>query len=408
MAATRVRLISELVAKGPLTFQELVRCAEGAYPSDVQAVLHAMRDDAQAFLLPSGRWSDRDRPLENAATEPPRKLGDGGQVLVDLPEPHPLDFDWRFTPETQISLVEYIKASNQEPVAILGAPTLYKYLADTGVKAQLFDKNPSIIQHLRQAGYSSVTECDLFNFSAPPTQFSWAVADPPWYIEHYIAFLRASRDLLAEGGKLLLSVLPRLTRPSAPMDRLGIIEAATEAGFDLIEVKPAALHYASPPFEIEALRSEGLIVGDWRFGDIFCFILSRQFCKAENHEAAEDDWQGFRLGTTIVKIKRELRREGELFDYRPVSQTGSVRLRSVSRRSPARPAINLWTSRNIALTVFKPAALARALEGIQRGESPSRILAGTAREYKLNDLEVEKLQEVLELLSMDAGVVWDT
>lgn len=407
-AALKLRLLRELAARGPLRFQEVVQAAEGGYPSDVLSALRAMQEDKQAFVLSSGAWSEGEGPLEKGIAKssdiqrPIRDVSDG------LPEPHPVDFDWRFTPKTLVDLGNYIDASDLEQVAILGAPTLYKYLADSGIKAQLFDRNPYIVQYFKKAGYSSVTECDLFNFSGFPVQFQWVIADPPWYIDHYDAFLRASRKLLAREGKLLLSVLPRLTRPSAARDRLNIVEVAAKIGFDLIEIKPAALHYASPPFEIEALRAEGLMLDDWRSGDIFCFALRcHQLKEAGPHKpSGEANWLSFQLGTTIIKIKQESRPESEPFDYQPVSPSGNVRLRSVSRRSPVRSKINLWTSRNIALTVSKTVALSEALEKIRRGESASRTLASTAYEYQLSGEEVNRLQDVLELLSKDAGVKW--
>jgi hypothetical protein len=408
-AALKLRLMRELAARSPRTLQELVQAAEGAYPSDVLSALQAMQQDNEAFLLSSGAWSERDRSVDAVVDkltdeeQPKHDLSDG------LPEPHPLDFDWRFTPKTLCDIRRYLDLTDVDQVAVLGAPTLYKYLADSGSKVQLFDKNPSVIQHFTEAGYSSVRECDLFRFSTFQTQFQWAVADPPWYIEHYHAFLKASRKLLAREGKLLLSVLPRLTRPTAPKDRLNIVEVAARLGFDLIEVKPGALHYASPPFEIEALRAEGIALDDWRSGDIFCFAMRcHQLDDAPSHKSAGDDnWHSFQLGTTVVKIKHEQRPESEPFGFRPVSPAGGFRLRSVSRRSPVRSTINLWTSRNIALAVSNPVVLSKALEKLGRGEPAVRTLGSTAYEYQLSSEEVNKLQEVLELLLKDAGVTWN-
>jgi Probable N6-adenine methyltransferase len=407
-AALRLRLTRELTERGPLGFQDLVEAAEGAYPSDVLSALHALQKDGQAFLLPSAKWSKTESSSSalvpgSSSTRPTSTASSDG-----LPEPHPVDFDWRFTNRTLADLGKYINASGLEHVAVLGAPTLYRYLTDSGIHAHLFDKNPYIVKYLKEAGYSTVTESDLFKFSDFSAQFQWAIADPPWYIEHYYAFLKASSKLLTKEGKLLLSVLPRLTRPSAPRDRLNIIERAAKCGFDLIEVRAAALHYASPPFEIEALNAEDLVLDDWRTGDIFCFTLrSHPLQEPEAHKPTdEDNWQVFQLGTTIVKIKDEQRLKSEAFDYRPVSPTGSVRLRSVSRRSPVRSKINLWTSRNIALAVSKPVALSEALEKLRNGHPLNRTLASTAYEYQLNTDEVNKLQEVLELLSKDAGLAW--
>ena len=382
--------------------------AEGAYPSDVLFSLRSLEKDGQVSRLASGRWSRRNESSSQIAQlhsdSPTATVGPSG----GLPEPHPIDFDWRFTDATLSDLERYIHAAPSDRVAVLGAPTLFRSLTRSGVSAHLFDKNPHIVKHFTSAGNSSVTQCDLFKFSGFPTRFHWAIADPPWYIEHYCAFIEASSKLLEVEGKLLLSVLPRLTRPSAPLDRVKIIEMAAQSGFDLIEVRPGALHYISPPFEIEALHSEEIAVDDWRSGDMFCFILRfHQLQQTATHAPSEEDtWQAFQLGTTIVKIKDEQRHESEPFDYRPASPTGSVRLRSVSRRSPVRSKINLWSSRNIALTVSKPVALVQALDKLRNGHSLNQTLASTAYEYQLTDSEIHKLKEVLGLLSNDAGMGW--
>jgi hypothetical protein len=327
----------------------------------------------------------------------------------DLPEPHPIDFDWRFTAATISDLGQRISSSGGESVAVLGAPTLYKFLIDSGTDAWLFDKNPHIVAHLRATGYDSLTECDILKFSAGHPRFHWAVADPPWYIEHYEAFLTAGRKLLLPEGKLLLSVLPRLTRPAASMDRFHILEMATRLGFDLIEVNPAALHYVSPPFEIEALRAEGLSITDWRTGDLFSFLTRSYKLHTDkpNRSEAGEAWQSVQLGKTTVKIKREQLTEAEKFDYQPASASGSIRLRSVSRRSPARSRINLWTSRNVALRISKPVMVAEALGKIASGLSISATLASMAYEYQLSEPEMTKLRELFQLLMQDAELKWN-
>jgi hypothetical protein len=353
-AEVALRLIREL-AHGPLGFQDLVKASEGAYPSDVLTALHQLETENQVHLSSGGLWTCCNQ--SDTTTKTTSHLGRETKELPDgLPEPHPLDFDWRFTQATLADLRMHINAAPSESIAILGAPTFYKYLIDSGVSAWLFDKNPHVVQHLRAEGYPSVIECDLLQFSAGSTQFQWAVADPPWYIEHYQAFLDAGRKILVPEGKLFLSVLPRLTRPSAPADRFHILECAMNLGFDLIEINAAALHYVSPPFETEALRAEGLVIGDWRTGDLFSFVMRSHKPQRSRPTTpnGNEQWQPVQLGKTTIKIKLELWTEGAPFSYEPVSPSGSVRLRSVSRRSPVRSRINVWTSRNVALRVSRP------------------------------------------------------
>ena len=80
--------------------------------------------------------------------------------------------------------------------------------------------------------------------------------------------------MLLPGKSLLISVLPHLTRPSADDDRAAIADFSSARGFDLLYKDPGRLEYVSPPFELEALKSEGLDLPTWRSGDL-CIHL---FC----------------------------------------------------------------------------------------------------------------------------------
>lgn len=399
-------LLSKL-STGSLGFESLVSSAEGAFPTDVMSVLRTLAANGQVseslglwFLSNAlSRGQDNSMSYRDPSSAP----------LSGLPEPHPLDFDWRFTESTLPLFGNLISTTNSASGAILGAPSLYKYLADSGVRVSLFDKNPRVVQHLRSVGYSAVHEVDLTYSSEFLPEFQWVIADPPWYPEHYEGFIRAASRLILTGGKLLLSVLPRLTRPSASSDRFLIMEMAQRLGFDLVDIHPGALKYASPPFEMEALREEGLELGNWRKGDLFTFIRSSNTTIESTTDKPTDngDWKTIPLGTTSVGIKHISVEERVPFSYRPASSTGTVRLHSVSRRSPSRSEINVWTSRNIALVVSKPRVLTDALAAISDGTLPSQTLGAIRTTYGLTDSEAKELQKVLELLLHDAGLPWD-
>jgi len=400
-----VRLIGEL-RNGPRSFASLVGAAEGAYPADVQSVLEGLRAEQIVSISESGLWT-RAASVLGPVEQQVEYLSEL-QCKDGLPEPHPLDFDWRFTTHTLTKLAKSLKLSKQTRVAVLGAPTLYRHLVDIGADATLFDRNPRLVQHLRSEGYSSVTECDLLEFPKLEPGYQCALADPPWYVEHYEAFIDAARRLLVPSGRLLLSILPRLTRPSASQDRISILECAAYLGFDLIEAELGALRYLSPPFEIEALRTDGIILDDWRSGDLFSFVLGSRPPEQvkHRHPTNKETWHTHQLGGTTIKVKVQGGESNQAFRFQPASSSKNIRLRSVSRRSPARSRINLWTSRNIALKVSKTAVLEDALQKIGNGESPMDSLASVAYEYQLTDDERGELQELLRLLSQDAGLKW--
>jgi len=402
-AELMLRLARELL-RGPCDFGWLLRRAEGAYPSDVLAALRQLEASGEICLTSAGDWKRGGAP-EAPARRWSKDAETAESAMSCLPEPHPLDFDWRFSARTLDTLHRSMNVSSDELVAILGAPTLYKYLVDSGARAELFDKNAQIVRGLKEGGYKSVTECDLFEFSANTPRFDWAIADPPWYIEHYRAFLEAGREILLPGGRMLMSVLPRLTRPSAARDRFEVVESAARLGFDLIGIWAGALHYDSPAFEIEALRAEDLVVGEWRTGDLFSFVMRSRAPRKDARRTKVKDterWESIPLGKTTVKIKVEQSDSREPFDFKPASSTGSVKLRSVSRRSPARSRINLWTSRNVALTVTKPEMVAELLRKATSGGSASDALAVTAYEYQLSDKELDRLRLLMELLDSEA------
>ena len=395
------RLSRELL-NGRRDFSQLLMHAEGAYPTDVRTALRKLEKAGQIHLTSSGFWEQSaiaGEPVKTSAfCDRPASLS-----VSDLPEPHPLDFDWRFSGETLRSLCKRISARQGEPVAVLGAPTLYKYLVDSGMDAWLFDKNIHIITSLRESGYLSVIECDLFHFAEEPPRFSSALADPPWYMEHYRAFLDAASRMLLPGGQLFISVLPRLTRPSAAIDRFRILETAVELGFDLSEMNPAVLQYASPPFESEALRAESISVKDWRTGDLFTFVRRMETPRRQVLTGAKttDRWESILLGNTTIKVRVQ-QASAEPFDYMGASHTGELRLRSVSRRSPARSRVNLWTSRNLALVVSNTTLVVAVLRKIEAGLSTTEALSIIGYEYQLKIADQAKLESLIHLLQRDA------
>jgi hypothetical protein len=314
-----------------------------------------------------------------------------------------LDFDWRFSPETLQALFHKLTEVGSGSVAVLGAPTLFKHLVDAGVPAWLFDRNHHVLANLRESGYETVTECDLFDFPEQPSRFTAVFADPPWYVEHYRVFMEAASKLLLPGGHLFLSMLARLTRPSASTDRFRVFEGAFKLGFDLKEVVPSALGYQSPPFETEALRADGIGEDDWRSGDLFVFTLRVITAKTANWRKPRttERWESVLFGKTTIKVKVQPPGSDQ-FDFSPASPTGELRLRSVSRRSPTRPRVNFWTSRNLALTVSNPTVALAAIRKVATEGSISTAVAVIAYEYQLSAPEVQKLENLLQLLMSDA------
>jgi hypothetical protein len=400
-AAYDARLAShllKLLEAAPRDLRFLIEEAQGAYPTDVVASLRELQRTGKAKELAEDFWSSSESIAQT----------NGQQMVADetlheeeseFPEPHPLDFDWRFTRRTLERLQSRIGDSKAKTIAVLGAPTLFKYLTEKGKSVHLFDRNDQIISYLKRARYNEVTHCDLFRYSAH-NRYDSVVADPPWYLDHYRAFVEAARRMLDPGGRLLLSVLPPLTRPSAEDDRSAIVSFALERGFDLVSTEPGLLGYLSPPFEREALKTEGLTLRAWRFGDLYTFVLSERDVPKYKAESTEQEqlWRTFTVGPMVVKVKWDGTHFRDAFGFDNVSEMNDIRLRSVSRRSPLRSKINLWTSRNIALHVSRPDLACAALQLLVEGHNNEDVAKILKEVEHMSPPEFDRLRDLLAIL----------
>jgi hypothetical protein len=128
------RNIVQALKKGPLDLAGLIRECAGAFPVDVVSVLATLIDTCE-ISVNAGRYDILTSKAQNPGT--------GLQHSVHLPQAHPLDFDWRFTPATREHLLAAIdRYSNQDSsIVAFGAPTLFSDLIQRGRRTHLVDKN---------------------------------------------------------------------------------------------------------------------------------------------------------------------------------------------------------------------------------------------------------------------------
>jgi len=283
-------------------------------------------------------------------------------------------------------------------IALLGTPSLFLYLMQSGADAVLFDRSQSLIADLHAAGFQkNLIRHDMFQpFHHIRKKFQVALADPPWYPEFFEAFTIRASELLCEQGLLLLSILPWLTRPSAITDRAEIISFASKAGFDLIEVNPQFFRYETPTFELASLDTQGIKCGDWRSGDLYAFRKVKEHTVSPHVSPVpgEAEWDEFRFGNLKVKLRHRDDKGQRGFHARPISGRAPV-LQTVSRRWPLRSEIDLWTSGNVAYTVQGLQPLRAAFQMLQKGKTPDRVGHELAVQYGLTRHNEESLVQLL-------------
>lgn len=372
-------------AAGLPTLAYYLEQAQGAYPVDVVATLADLglryREDGAA-----GRFSSV-VPVVAASASP---------LFAD---PHPADYDWRFNAATVTALTRtLLRTSPGENIALLGTKTVFAPLADQGAPVTLFNKSQAILNDLRSAGYRhGLVKCDLSQpLPVGHGHYQVVLADPPWYVDYYRAFLSRAAELLVLGGTAYVSVLPELTRPGAAQDRAAIVQLAATLGLQLLDQQAGHLVYETPGFEQQALRVCGLYCHDWRRGDLWTFRKVALPGALPPGELIQDEptWVEYRIGMTRIKAKPALPTEAVRFTYRAADPSGPV-LTHVSRRSPFRAAIDVWTSANQAYTVTRMALLHDALTRLVAGQRGAALLASLEVEHQLDAPEKLSLLALL-------------
>jgi len=405
--------ILTVLAGRPQRFCEIVPQGGGAFPTELATALSHLVE--KGYITQRGdryslapKMTATYRRLPNSSDFPQSRLYSQPRRpphsrKMTLPDPHPADYDWRFTGTALHALAQLLHPLKvrRSRVALLGAPSLFLRLADIGANATLFDRNQSLIADFQKAGFQkNAIKQDMFiKLAGNIGDFDVAVADPPWYLEFYEAFIARASQLLCDHGLFLLSMLPWLTRPSAIHDRTEILRFADKAGFQLIQVLPEFLQYETPYFEKVALHHHGIDCGAWRKADLFLFVkvqpvrISASRIPKPDHE----EWDDFRFENRIIKLKRTKHNSSGPFSYRPVADESPF-LRTVSRRWPHRPLIDVWTSDNEAYVVHGLGILRTALQLLPRTANIPRAVSLVTTRFSMTSKSSKALSELLRKL----------
>lgn len=311
-----------------------------------------------------------------------------------FPLPHPLDFDWRFTPET-VSLIwgiiRDIAGANGD-VALLGAPSLARasHLESRAGRITLLERNP--LHCFSLSSQVDFVQCDVLRDPIEPSGHSIAIADPPWYEAETIGFLWAAAVLCRVGGYVAVSLPPISTRPGIEQERERIRRAAAQSGLQSLRIFEGVLRYRTPFFETNAMQAAGAaITHDWRGGDLAIFRRTERRLPGLRPVVAEEHvWIERSIGITRFRIKQK---HSSGFAS-PVLQSlipGDV-LPTVSRRDPRRRHADVWTSGNRIFGCAGTAVLAAVIEAVANGKTPE-VAVATRLRHALTSSEILLIQD---------------
>lgn len=260
----------------------------------------------------------------------------------ELPEPHVLDFDWRYTDETVRSLLRLVRPSDS--VLAIGAPSLARYLESLGRDVLLVDRQPfhAVRNHVQIE--PGIIKPDF-------EKRTIAILDPPWYPEEARIWIAWSAHGLVPNGEILVSLWPDITRPTAAREFDELRAWASEwAEFEVLNIVP---RYVMPPFEFAAVEaSENLALPSPRFGRLVSLRLKR-LPSLLGYPADRETWVRFVLNDYQLALR--LRGDHSLPDEmnrHPLGKDWTWPY--VSRRAPKRDLISLWTSRNEVALIKDP------------------------------------------------------
>ena len=179
--------IADISTNAFVSFQELCRALRGAFPVDVLPFLN----NAQRSLT--------EREVRSTIHSPINSM---------LPEPHPIDFDWRFDSLTARFLASV--AMRLGNVLCVGTPTVFEAVYEAGGSALLVDRNPSLL-----ALFVQIDNCSIERVLTSIYQvflyfrislFNAAVIDPPWYPQTYERWLARTLPFVQPNGTLFLKL----------------------------------------------------------------------------------------------------------------------------------------------------------------------------------------------------------
>jgi hypothetical protein len=359
-------LIIALLSNEALDFISILKRCQGAYPTSVQLTL----DRLVAIEKVSKEHDVYYITNLPASQQQVIRIEDDSSHIQFNSIPHSADYDWRFTPNSVDTILKYVKEKYQanDKIGLFGVTSLFQGLVDTGFDTQLFNKSEYLISEIKSQGYAKgLIKHDLFfpieNFRQ---HFDLIIADPPWYVDFYSAFLQRASESLKNNGEMFLSIFPKLTRPEAIQERKVITDTASNLGFELIATTERYFNYSTPRFEMLSLKAEGIMLNaDWRTGDLFIFKKSgppkQDF---QNFEVSQEHWDDFVWHGKRIKVR--LRSEFKLTDFTFDLVGDTSILKTVSRRFNKRDKIDLWTSDNEAYSIRGIFILKEALSLLEK------------------------------------------
>lgn len=389
-------LTQAAVSDGAIGFAELLLRLPSVYPTELLASLERL---AQRGIIAGTFAAEayREAARSGTASAESRSL---------LPLPHPLDYEWRFTPDAARKLLNF--AADLAPIGgdllLFGTPGLAVEALALPINRRLSflaEKN-SVTERVISLNRATGSPISIAFCSGglPRDSADAVLLDPPWYPDFVRPMLAAAACACRTGGFVLISLPPVGTRPNAEADRDITIRFAKRHGLALIDHQELTIGYDTPFFERNALAAAGIHPPPrWRRGDLVIFQKARAPAQPLVPVAGyRQNWTEVMIGRMRLFLKGTDSMRSDHVSL--ISVVDGDVLPTVSRRDPRRRQAEVWTSGNRIFRTNNPqllleAAISCAGEAIGAGVQPR--LWGSIRERDALERVGEELRALAAL-----------
>jgi hypothetical protein len=375
------------LARRLLPDAELYRRSLGAFPTIVRESLNSLSPGTchSAGLACVDAWEG---PTD-----------DGTAWAED--ESDPIEAQWYFDMPSVKRLLAVLPTGARSLVA-LGVPSIGASAAQEMDRVRVVDRSKILERQclgLAAAATTGGLEVVEWDLDAGPHLYApeadVVVMDPPWYLEHYKAWLHTAVDACRIDGTIGV-VLPQvLTNRCSVADRRELLSILRSIGH--VSLKPSLLSYVTPSFERAVLDTKGMAHLDrWRQADMALVRLRSKRLPYPFRSICDLEWQRREICGRIVRSWDESVGGDGMPVIEPADDAAGYRLTSVSRFYLQTSGINLITSRGGAAVVSRWGRLPQILDYLGEGYSPDVAVKAALPRADTQDQQV--LAATLELI----------
>ena len=349
------------LAHRPTSEAELYRRSLGVFPTIIQESLDVLPNKIS-------------HAARAANTGVPAETPDDGTAWAD-DESDPVDAQWYFDMPSVQRLLSALPAGARSVLA-LGVPSLCGAAARIMDEVRVLDRSKVLerrslgLTAAAEGGALEVVEWDL---DAKPYRdvagLDVIVMDPPWYLEHYRAWLHTAVEACRMGGTICV-VLPQvLTNRRSALDRRELLQILRSIGH--VSLKLDLLSYVTPSFERAVLDAKGTGHLDrWRRADLALVRVRSKRLPYEFEPVPDIEWNYREIRGRIIRSLYERGGGQGMPVIEPADAATGYRLNSVSRFYLRSSGINLITSRGGAAVVSHWGRLPMILDLLRDGQPP--------------------------------------